>query len=79
MAPALEGIKVVETASAIAGPMAGRLLADWGADVIHIEHPVRGAVRRSRTAAAGDRIIMSDIDYRAENINRNKRGVDLPP
>ena len=39
MAGSLEGIRVMETASVYAGPMAGRLLADWGADVIHIEHP----------------------------------------
>ncbi|MFC1966890.1 CoA transferase, partial [Chloroflexota bacterium] len=40
MTTVLEGVKIVETAQALAGPMAGRLLADWGADVIHIEHPV---------------------------------------
>ena len=74
----LEGIKVVETASAIAGPMSGRLLADWGADVIHIEHPIRGEIQRSRRDdQAGGRVITSDIDYRAENHHRNKRGMAI--
>jgi crotonobetainyl-CoA:carnitine CoA-transferase CaiB-like acyl-CoA transferase len=37
----LEGIKIIETATAIAGPMTGRLLSDWGADVVRVEHVVR--------------------------------------
>ena len=47
MALPLEGIKVVETASVVAGPMASWLLADWGADVIKVEHPLRGDVSRN--------------------------------
>ena len=35
----LRGIKVVEVAAWAAGPMAGGILADWGADVIKIEPP----------------------------------------
>ena len=34
MAAPLEGIKVVELARILAGPWAGQLLADLGADVI---------------------------------------------
>jgi len=37
MVRALEGIKVVEVATMAAVPMAGRLLGDWGADVVHVE------------------------------------------
>jgi len=36
---ALEGIRVLEVGSLIAGPFAGRLLADMGADVIKVEAP----------------------------------------
>ena len=72
----LQGIKVIEAAAVFAGPMAGRLLADWGADVIHIEHPVRGDISRSQAAGRlGGRIIPSDINYISENYNRNKRGL----
>ncbi len=51
---ALEGIKVVELAQLAAAPMAGRHLADMGADVIHIEHPSRGDTWRGIMAAPGD-------------------------
>ena len=38
-APALSGLRVVELGSLIAGPFAGRLLADFGAEVIKVEDP----------------------------------------
>lgn len=43
---ALAGLKVVELAHVIAGPLAGTLLADLGADVIHVEDPGRGDPQR---------------------------------
>jgi crotonobetainyl-CoA:carnitine CoA-transferase CaiB-like acyl-CoA transferase len=36
------GLKIVEFAHVIAGPLAGTLLADLGADVVHVEDPVHG-------------------------------------
>jgi formyl-CoA transferase len=41
-AQALAGLKVVECATVIAAPLSGRLLADFGAEVIHVEHPEKG-------------------------------------
>lgn len=38
----LQGIKVIELGSLIAGPYAGTLLAQFGAEVIKIETPVNG-------------------------------------
>src|SRR4051812_4727473 len=35
----LRGVKVVEFAHWMAGPLAGGLLADWGADVVKVEPP----------------------------------------
>lgn len=37
----LEGLRVIELGSIVAGPYAGRLLADYGADVIKVEAPGR--------------------------------------
>ncbi|MGH3563737.1 MAG: CoA transferase, partial [Mycobacterium sp.] len=43
---ALAGLKVVEFAHVIAGPLAGTLLADLGADVVHVEPPGAGDTGR---------------------------------
>src|ERR1700733_2872318 len=40
--PILDGVKVLELSHVIAGPLAGTLLADLGADVIHVEDPSAG-------------------------------------
>ncbi|TFJ92206.1 CaiB/BaiF CoA transferase family protein [Lentibacillus salicampi] len=42
MEQSLEGVKVLELGSLIAGPFAGRLMAEFGADVIKVETPGRG-------------------------------------
>ena len=42
MSGALEGIRVIEMGSLIAGPFCGQLMGDMGADVIKIEQPGEG-------------------------------------
>ena len=42
MVLALEGIKVIDVSQVTAVPMAARHLADFGADVIHVENPTTG-------------------------------------
>jgi crotonobetainyl-CoA:carnitine CoA-transferase CaiB-like acyl-CoA transferase len=46
MAPPLEGLKVVELARILAGPWAGQVLADLGAEVIKVEAPAGDDTRR---------------------------------
>lgn len=75
MQQALEGIKVVELAQLAAVPMAGRLLGDFGAEVIHLEHPVRGDVLR--VILAGAEAAPNAPNYVWENYNRNKKGITL--
>ena len=38
----LEGVRVVEMGSLLAGPFCGQLLADFGAEVIKVEPPDKG-------------------------------------
>ena len=82
MGLALEGIKVVDVSQVAAVPMAARHLADFGADVIHVEPPLTGDSWRAFQPGAPisevnpGQIDNTDyIDYNWENYNRNKRGV----
>jgi len=76
---ALKGVKVLDLSQVAAVPMAARHLADFGADVIHIEHPLRGDAWRVyqagiRKGTAGP---PSHINYNWEIYNRNKRSMTL--
>ncbi len=51
MPGALHGVRVVELATGIAGPMAAMLLADFGAEVVKLEPP-GGDADRSRPGFA---------------------------
>ena len=62
------GVRVLEYAQYVAGPFAGMLLADLGADVVKVESPVGDAWRRYEPFAAGE----SRYFYA---LNRNKRSV----
>jgi crotonobetainyl-CoA:carnitine CoA-transferase CaiB-like acyl-CoA transferase len=42
----MRGVRVVEVAQFTFTPAAGGVLADWGADVIKVEHPVAGDAQR---------------------------------
>jgi crotonobetainyl-CoA:carnitine CoA-transferase CaiB-like acyl-CoA transferase len=64
----LQGIRMLEYAQYVAGPFAGMLLADLGADVIKVEPPAGDAWRRYEPFAEGE----SRHFYA---LNRNKRSV----
>ncbi|MGD9793779.1 MAG: CaiB/BaiF CoA transferase family protein [Acidimicrobiia bacterium] len=70
------GVRVVELAQWVFVPVAGAVMADWGADVIRVEHPVTGDAYRGLVSqgilAAKDGINMS-----WELANRGKRDVAL--
>lgn len=42
----LEGLKVIELSTFVAGPTCARALADWGAEVIKVESPAGDPIRR---------------------------------
>ncbi len=77
MAWGLEGIKVLEAASAVAAPMVGRLLGDWGAEVIHIDQPTRGGLMQKPSGHSDTRSIGADFNYIEQNINCNKRSIAI--
>ena len=67
----LEGLKVVELAHVMAGPVCGLMLADMGADVVKVEKPQGDDTRRSVPPT----IEGESAAYLM--MNRNKRGVVL--
>ena len=69
----LEGIKVVELGLWVAGPAAGGILADWGADVIKIEPPAGDPARRFGRMMQ----IESGVNPPFEMDNRSKRSIVL--
>ncbi|SEG88540.1 Crotonobetainyl-CoA:carnitine CoA-transferase CaiB [Thermomonospora echinospora] len=75
----MEGVRVLEVAQFTFVPAAGAVLADWGADVIKIEHAERGDAQRGLVRLLG-------LDVRSRNTsffpimegpNRGKRSVGL--
>lgn len=72
----LKGVKVVEVAIYAFVPSAGAVLADWGADVVKIEHPETGDPVRSLSAYGvnpGD----GGVTMLWEVFNRGKKSVAI--
>src|ERR1700742_2245804 len=67
----LTGLHVLELGNFIAAPSAGRLLADFGAEVIKVERPGTGDELRRWRLHGGDTSLLF------RTLNRNKRSVTL--
>jgi crotonobetainyl-CoA:carnitine CoA-transferase CaiB-like acyl-CoA transferase len=72
----MKGVRVLEVAQFTFVPAAGAVLADWGADVIKIEHPVRGDTQRGFLNMGG---VSLDPNRHTlmEHPNRGKRSVGI--
>ena len=68
----LEGVRVLDLSRVFAGPLCGQVLADFGAEVIKVEHPGRG----DDTRDWGIRIGATETTY-YNSMNRNKRSITL--
>ncbi len=68
----LAGIRVLDLSRVFAGPMFGMVLGDFGAEVIKVEHPGRGADTRDW----GIRIGNTETTY-YNSMNRNKRSITV--
>lgn len=77
MAMALDGIRVLDWTQFQAGPVAGMLLGDLGADVIKIEERTGGDLGRGVVAAAGKGFGAAARNPYFEIGNRNKRSITL--
>ena len=78
MAGCLSHVRVLDLSRVFAGPFAGQMLADFGADVIKIEHPVHGDDVRRMGIAHKDRQ-GRDTDQTAPYLaaNRGKRSIGI--
>jgi crotonobetainyl-CoA:carnitine CoA-transferase CaiB-like acyl-CoA transferase len=77
-ATALGGLKVLDLAWSVAGPYVGRLLADFGATVVHVESHTRPDVARSSPPfhpASGSQPYEGTVLH--ANTNAGKLGLDL--
>lgn len=71
---ALTGVRVVELTESVAGEYCGKLLADFGAEVIKIEAPKRGSATRAMAPVLADGCDGSAL---FAYLNTNKRSVVL--
>ncbi len=76
MTQVLKGVRVLEVAQFVFVPAAGAVLSDWGADVIKVEHPLRGDAQRGNRAIGGmtfDPVANPMIQHP----NRGKRSIGI--
>jgi len=75
----LNGVRVLEVAQFTFVPSAGAVLADWGAEVIKIEHPVTGDAQRGLVKVLGAAASKPGSSFAPimEAPNRGKRSVGL--
>lgn len=72
----LAGVRVLEVASYVFVPAAAAVLADWGADVLKVEHPRWGDPVRN-TSAWGVPKEVEGVSHLFEMGNRGKRAIGL--
>lgn len=78
--PPLSGIRVIELARVLAGPWAGQMLADMGADVIKVENPDGGDDTRAwgpPFVESADGENLSAAYYHSTNRGKRSIAVDL--
>ncbi|MGW1024318.1 CaiB/BaiF CoA transferase family protein [Streptomyces sp. NPDC002577] len=75
----MEGVRVLEVAQFTFVPAAGAVLADWGADVIKIEHAERGDAQRGLVRVLGQEAMSKGSSFFPimEGPNRGKRSIGV--
>lgn len=72
----MDGIRIVEVAEHTFVPAATAILADWGADVVKIEHATRGDAMRG-LGSTGVTSLSGAVHGLLEHSNRSKRSLGL--
>jgi len=73
----MQGIRVLEVAEHTFVPLASAILAEWGADVIKIEHVERGDATRGLAQAGGIQVGGDGVHVLMEHANRGKRSLAM--
>lgn len=76
MTDVMKGIRVLEVAEHMFVPAASAILSDWGADVIKIEHHLRGDAMRG-LGSTGVLDLSKGVHVLNEHSNRGKRSIGL--
>lgn len=77
MSGVMQGIRVLEVAEHTFVPAAAAILADWGAEVIKVEHVERGDAMRGIGSTAGIPVGAGGVNLLLEHANRGKRSIAL--
>ena len=76
----LKGVRILDFTRVLAGPFCTQILADYGADVIKVEQPVKGDETRNWKGKGEAELWKPDtgpMSYFFSAINRNKRSITL--
>src|SRR5262245_6855153 len=76
MTAVMQGVRILEVAEHTFVPAASALLADWGAEVVKIEHVERGDAMRG-LASSGLAVMGTNVHVLLEHSNRGKQSLGL--
>ncbi|MDX1733741.1 MAG: CoA transferase [Halioglobus sp.] len=76
MTDVMKGVRILEVAEHMFVPAASAILSDWGADVIKVEHHVRGDAMRG-LGSTGVLDLSQGVHVLNEHANRGKRSIGL--
>jgi crotonobetainyl-CoA:carnitine CoA-transferase CaiB-like acyl-CoA transferase len=73
----MQGVRVLEVAEYVFVPAAGAVLVEWGADVVKVEHPVKGDAYRAFRAAGPQATAAGSVAIHHANRGKRSLGLDL--
>src|SRR5689334_22489017 len=77
MTAVLQGVRILEVAEHTFVPAASAVLADYGAEVIKVEHVERGDAMRGLLKSSGLSFLKSNVHVLLEHSNRGKQSIGL--